>query len=89
MNVNQDKLQDSIKDLNKTFEEPVKTTEDQEKVNVSKIKHDELFCGFNTARMDMELTRIQNQQNKGRNDKRKINRSCVKTNKHGRESFRE
>ena len=64
MNVNKDKLQDLIKDINRTFEELVKTPQDQEKVNVVKIKHDELFCGFNTARMSVELTRIQNQKKK-------------------------
>ena len=62
MNVNQDKLQDFIKDLNKTFEELVKTHEDQEKVSLLKIKHDELSCFFNTARMSTESIRIQNQQ---------------------------
>ena len=72
MNVNQDKLQDFIKDLNKIFEELVKTPEDQEKVNVVKIKHDELLCGFNIARMNIGLTRIQNQQRRGRNDKEKL-----------------
>ena len=61
MNVNQDKLQDFIKDLNKVTEKLVKTPEDQEKVNVLKIKHDELFCGFNTGRRNIEWTRIQNQ----------------------------
>ena len=50
MNVNQDKLQNFIKDLNKTFEEQVKTLEDQEKVNVLKIERDELFRGLDTAR---------------------------------------
>ena len=48
MNVNQDKLQDFIKDLNKIFDELVKTPEDQENVNVLKIKYDESFCGFKT-----------------------------------------
>ena len=62
MNVNQDKLQDFIKDLNRTFEELVKIPEDQGKVNVLKIKHDELFCGFNTALMNIKLTRIHDQQ---------------------------
>ena len=64
MNVNQSKLQDFIKDLNKTIEELVKATEDHENVNVLKIKHDELFYGFSTARMNLELTRLQNQQKK-------------------------
>ena len=82
MNVNQEKVQDLIKDLNKIFEELVRNPEDQEKVNTLKIKHDKLFCGFDTLRMNIELTRIQNQWKKGRNDKRKINRSKVKTNKH-------
>ena len=72
MNVNQYKLQDFIKDLNKTFEELVKIPEDQEKVNVLKIKHDELFCGFNTARMNIELTRIQKQQKKQEMIKEKL-----------------
>ena len=59
MNINQYKLQDFIKDLNKTFEELVK---DQENIDVLKIKHDKLFCSFNITRMNIELTRIQNQQ---------------------------
>ena len=72
MNINQDKLQDFINDLNKTIEELVLTPEDQEKVNVLKIKHDELFCGFDTACMNIELTRIQNQQRKEEMIKEKL-----------------
>ena len=56
MNVNQEKVQDLIKDLNKIFEELVRNPEDQEKVNALKIKHDKLFCGFDTTRMNIELT---------------------------------
>ena len=53
MNDSEDKLQDFIKDLNKIFEELVKTLDDGEKVNALKIMHDELCCGFNTSRMNI------------------------------------
>ena len=72
MNVNQEKVQDLIKDLNKIFEELVRNPEDQEKVNTLKIKHDELFCGFDTTQMNIELTRIQNQRKKEEMIKEKL-----------------
>ena len=85
MNVNQEKVQDLIKDLNKMFEELIRNPENQEKVNALKIKHDDLFCGFDTTRMNTELTRIQNQRQKEEMIKEKlIEANSVKTNKHRR-----
>ena len=71
MNINQEKLQEFIKDLNKTLDELAKTPEDQEKINLFKIKHAELFCGFNIRCMNIEVNRIQNQQKKEENIKKK------------------
>ena len=55
MNINQEKLLYFIEDLNKTFDELAKTSEDRERINVFKIKHHELFCGFNIRRMNIEV----------------------------------
>ena len=66
MNVNQEKVQDLIKDLNKIFEELVRNPEDQEKVYPLKIEHDELFCDHsNERRVDQNAK----PGKKGRNDK--------------------
>ena len=61
-------MEDFIKDLNKTFDELAKTPEDRERINVFKIKHDKLFCGFNIRCMNIEM----NQQKKEESIKEKL-----------------
>ena len=78
MNINQEKLQEFIEDLNKTLDELAKTSEDQERINLFKIKHDELFCGFNIRRMNIEVNRIQNGQKKEENIKEKLIKAVSK-----------
>ena len=51
------------------------------------MKHNELFCGLNTACMNIELTRIQNQQKKEGMITEKSTKAESKTNKHGQASF--
>ena len=72
MGINQEKLEDFIEDLNKTFDELAKTPEDRERINVFKIKHNELFCGFNIRCMNIEVNQIQNQQKEEENIKEKL-----------------
>ena len=78
MNINQEKLQDFIEDLNKTFDELAKTPEDQERINGFNIKHNQLFCGFNIRRMNIEVNWVQNQQKKEENIKEKLMKAVSK-----------
>ena len=78
MNINQEKLQEFIKDLNKTLDELAKTPEDQERINLFKIKHNKLFCCFNIRRMNIEVNWIQNWQKKEENIKEKLIKTLSK-----------